>query len=102
MEALIHKIVGSTGITGEQAKKAVEIVNEELKSKFPSFLHGEIDNVINGGRFGNSFRSKAEDLRDKAGDLAKEAGHKAEGVISDIKEKLGELFNGNKTSGNGK
>ncbi len=58
MEALIHKITGSTGITGEEAKKSIELVTEELKSKFPSFLHNEIDNVINGGKFGNSYRDK--------------------------------------------
>ena len=102
MEALIHKIVGSTGITGEQAKKAIETVSEELKSKFPAFLHTEIDNVINGGRFGNSYRDKAEQLRDKIEIAAKEAGSRAETVISEIREKVNELFQSNKNSGTGK
>jgi hypothetical protein len=102
MEALIHKIVGSTGITGEQAKKAIEIVSEELKSKFPSFLDGEIDNVINGGKFGNTYREKADHLRDKIEEVAKEAGSRAETVFTEIREKLNEMFTSNKTSGNGK
>ncbi len=102
MEALIHKIVGSTGITGEQAKKAIEIVTEELKSKFPSFLDGEIDNVINGGKFGNTYREKADHLRDKIEEVAKEAGSRAETVFKEIREKLNEMFTSNKTSGNGK
>lgn len=102
MEALIHKIVGSTGITGEQAKKAIEEVSAELKTKFPTFLHSEIDNVINGGKFGNTYRDKADHIRDKIEEVAKEAGSRAETVIGEIREKLNELFNSNKTSGNGK
>ena len=102
MEALIHKIVGSTGITGEQAKKSIELVSEELKTKFPSFLHGEIDNVINGGKFGNTYREKADHLRDKIEEVAKEAGSRAETVFNEIREKLNEMFTSNKTSGNGK
>ncbi len=102
MEALIHKIVGSTGITGEQAKKAIEAVSEELKSKFPTFLHSEIDNVIDGGKFGNSYREKADHLRDKIEEVAKEAGSRAETVFGEIREKLNELFSSNKNTGNGK
>lgn len=102
MEELIHKIVGSTGITGEQAKKAIETVRDELKTKFPSFLHPEIDNVIHGGKFGNSYREKADLLRDKIEEVAKEAGSRAETVISEIREKVNELFSSNKNSGNGK
>ncbi len=102
MEALIHKIVGNTGITGDQAKKAIETVSDELKLKFPTFLHAEIDNVINGGKFGNSYREKADHIRDRIEEVAKDAGSKAESVFTEIKEKLNEMFNSNKTSGNGK
>jgi ElaB/YqjD/DUF883 family membrane-anchored ribosome-binding protein len=102
MEELIHKIVGSTGITGEQAKKAIETVSEELKSKFPTLLHSEIDNVINGGKFGNTYRDKAEQLRDKIEEVAKEAGSRAETVFGEVREKFNEMFSSNKTTGNGK
>lgn len=102
MEALIHKIVGSTGITGEQAKKSIEMVSDELKSKFPTFLHSEIDNVINGGKFGNTYREKADHLRDKIEEVAKDAGSRAETVFTEIREKLNEMFSSNKSSGNGK
>ena len=102
MEALIHKIVGSTGVTGEQAKKSIELVSEELKTKFPSFLHSEIDNVIHGGKFGNTYREKADHLRDKIEEVAKEAGSRAESVFTEIREKLNEMFSSNKNSGNGK
>lgn len=102
MEALIHKIVDSTGITGEQAKKSIEMVSDELKSKFPTFLHSEIDNVINGGKFGNTYREKADHLRDKIEEVAKDAGSRAETVFTEIREKLNEMFTSNKSSGNGK
>ncbi len=102
MEALIQKVVGKAGITDEQAKKAIETVSEELKSKFPSFLHNEIDNVINGSRFGDSYRDKAEHLRDKIEEAAKEAGSRAEGVINEVREKFNEMFSSNKNSGSGK
>lgn len=102
MEELIHKIVGSTGISSEQAKKAIEIVRDDLKLKFPTILHSEIDNVIDGGKFGNAYREKAENLRDKIEEVAKEAGNKAESVFADIRERMNELFHTNKNTGNGK
>jgi ElaB/YqjD/DUF883 family membrane-anchored ribosome-binding protein len=102
MEELIHKIVGSTGITAEQAKKSIEIVSAELKAKFPSILHSEIDNVVNGAKFGESYREKAENLREKIEEVAKEAGQKAETVFSDIRERMNELFHTNKNTGSGK
>ena len=84
MEQLIQKIVAETGITNEQAKKAIELVSVELKTKFPSILHSEIDNVIAGEKFGNTYREKAEN------------------VFSDIRDRMNELFHTNKNSGNGK
>ena len=102
MEQLIQKIVAETGMTNEQAKKAIELVSTELKSKFPSILHSEIDNVIAGEKFGNTYREKAENLRDKIEEVAKDAGSKAENVFSDIRERMNELFHTNKNSGNGK
>jgi hypothetical protein len=102
MEALIQKISAQTGVTADQAKKSIEIVSQELKSKFPGFLHNEIDNVINGARFGNSYRDKADQLRDRIEDVAKEAGNRAETIVTEIREKLNEMFSSNKTSGNGK
>lgn len=102
MEELIHKIVGNTGITGDQAKKAIETVRDDLKSKFPSFLHGEIDNAISGGKFGSSYREKVDQVRDKIEEVAKEAGNRAETVITEIRGKLNEMFNSNKPSDNGK
>jgi hypothetical protein len=102
MEALIQKITMTTGITPEQAKTAVEIVSTEMKTKFPAFLHAEIDNVINGARFGDTYRTKADHLRDRIEVLAKEAGSRAETVVGKIREKLNEMFTSNKSSGNGK
>lgn len=58
--------------------------------------------MINGGKFGNTYRDKADHLRDKIEEVAKEAGSRAETVFNEIREKLNEMFTSNKTSGNGK
>ena len=58
--------------------------------------------MINGGKFGNTYREKADHLRDKIEEVAKEAGSRAESIFADIREKLNEMFSSNKSSGNGK
>lgn len=79
MEDLVYKITAQTGIDKEKAAIIVGIVSNDLKSKFPTVLHPEIDNVLNGGKFGDTFREKADK------------------VINELKDKLNELFTNKKT-----
>lgn len=103
MEELKHKIAVAAGITDEQAQKAIDVIREDLKGKAPKAFHQEIDNVLNGAKFGDSFREKAEDVRVKVEEAARQAGSKAEVLISEVKEKINELFNSGKgTTGNSK
>lgn len=48
MDELIQTVAGKAGISGDQAKKAIESVVEFLKGKFPQFA-GQIDGVMQGG-----------------------------------------------------
>ncbi|MFN8165589.1 MAG: hypothetical protein U0X76_05315 [Bacteroidia bacterium] len=98
MDNLTQKIAQAAGITEEQAKKVIEVFREDLKAKSPKALHQEIDNLISGGKFGDSFREKAEDFRQKIEVAARDAGQKAEGIIGEIKEKFTEMFNSGKNT----
>lgn len=97
MEDLVHKISAQTGIDKEKAAIIVGIVSNDLKTKFPVFLHQEIDNVLNGGKFGDTYREKVDEVKDKVEEAAKEFGHKAEKTMNEVREKLNELFNTKKT-----
>lgn len=54
MQDLIEKLKLSVGITDEQAIKAIEVIKDYTKEKFPMFA-GAIDNV---------FKSKSSDADD--------------------------------------
>lgn len=97
MEDLVFKISAQTGIDKEKAAIIVGIVSNDLKTKFPAFLHPEIDSVLNGGKFGDTYREKMDEVKDKVEDAAKEFGQKAEKAMNEIREKLNELFNTKKT-----
>lgn len=92
METLADKISSQTGIDKEKSLVIVGIVANDLKSKFPTALHSEIDNVMGGGKFGDTYREKAEELKEKVEDAAKQFGAKAEHTFNEIREKLNELF----------
>ena len=97
MEDLVNKIASQAGIDKEKAAIIVSIVSNDLKTKFPAFFHPEIDNVLNGGKFGDTYRGKMDEVKDKVEDAAKDFGQKAEKVMGEMKEKLNELFNTKKT-----
>ncbi len=48
MNELIERLVKETGITPEQAKKAVESIANFVKEKFP-MLGGAVDNIFSAG-----------------------------------------------------
>jgi hypothetical protein len=96
MEDLVYKITAQTGIDKEKAAIIVGIVSNDLKSKFPHFLHPEIDSVLKGGKFGDTYRDKMEEVKGKMEEAAKEFGHKAEKVMNELREKLNELFTNRK------
>ncbi len=84
--------MSGTGLDHDKAKAAVTIVTEELKKGFPSALQSEVDNVINGGKFGDTYREKVDEVKGKVEEAAKEFGAKAEKTIGEIREKLNDLF----------
>jgi hypothetical protein len=48
VDELIQTVAGKAGISGDQAKKAIEGVAEFLKAKFPAYA-GQIDAAMQGG-----------------------------------------------------
>jgi hypothetical protein len=75
MEELIGAVAQKTGMSQEDAQKAVMVVIDFLKSKLPSPIAGHLDSLLSGGASGelNTLEGEAENL---------------------IKGKLGGLFGG--------
>ncbi len=92
MEQLKEIISVKSGITNEQAEIAIKEIADELKRKFPSILHGEIDNVLNGKNFGDHYKARLEDVKGKVEEAAKNVGERAEGILNELKDKLNEMF----------
>ncbi len=77
MDELINLVVQKTGISQDDARKAVEVIVAELKSRLPAPLASHVDSFLAGGMSGGM------------GGLAGEAGDL-------LKGKLGGLFGGSK------
>ena len=78
MDELINLVVQKTGISQDDARKAVEVIVNELKSRLPGPVASQLDSFISGGVSGGMNTLEAE-----AGEM--------------LKGKLGGLFGGSKT-----
>ena len=76
MEELVNLVVKETGISQEDARKAVQVVLDKLKSKLPGPIASHLGAFVSGGLAGGSSV------------LVEEAG-------SMLKGKLGSLLGGN-------
>jgi hypothetical protein len=78
MDELINLVVQKTGISQDDARKAVEVIVNELKSRLPGSVASHLDSFISGG-----VSSGMSTLEAEAGEM--------------LKGKLGSLFGGGKT-----
>ena len=78
MDELINLVVQKTGISQDDARKAVEVVLNTLKSKLPGPIASHLDSFISGGVSGS-----VNTLAGDAGEM--------------LKGKLGSLFGGGQT-----
>ena len=78
MDELVNLVVQKTGISQDDARKAVEVIMNELKTKLPGPISSHIDSFLSGGLSGGMSA-----LAGEAGDM--------------LKGKLGGLFGGGKT-----
>jgi hypothetical protein len=76
MDELVNVVVQKTGMSREDAQKAVQAVVDFLKSRLPEPIAGHLDSFLSGGTSGElgALEAEAENL---------------------IKGKLGGLFGGN-------
>jgi uncharacterized protein (DUF2267 family) len=72
MDELINLVVQRTGISQEDARKAVEVVIDTLKSKLPGPIASHLDAFLSGGLSGG------------VGTLAEEAGELLKGRLGTI------------------
>ena len=52
MNELINMIVQKTGISQENAQKAVQVTVDFFKSKLPAPIAGQVDSILSGGGSG--------------------------------------------------
>jgi len=78
MDELINLVVQKTGISQDDARKAVEVLMNELKSRLPGPVASHLDSFISGG-----LSSGASTLESEAGEM--------------FKANLGGLFGGGTT-----
>lgn len=78
MDELINLVVQKTGISQDDARKAVEVIINELKTRLPGPIASHLDSFISGGLSGGT-----STLADEATEM--------------LKGKLGGLFGGSKT-----
>ena len=114
MQELIDRLTAKTGITADQATKSLETIKEYVKEKFP-MLGDAVDNMFapkaesNGSEpvvekpadQEHSILDKISDVipgstGEKVEEFAKNTAHKVEDDFEGLKEKLGEMFGGDK------
>jgi hypothetical protein len=78
MDELINLVVQKTGISQDDARKAVEVILNELKSRLPGPVSSHLDSFIGGGLSGG-----VSALESEAGEM--------------FKANVGGLFGGGKT-----
>jgi hypothetical protein len=76
MENLIKKVSEDAGITETQASVAVETMAKFVKDRVPPIIHKQLDKIFAGYSLEESIRNQVGelggDMRDKAGELAKD------------------------------
>lgn len=116
MQELITRLTEKAGISAEQATKTIDTIKEFVKEKFP-MLGGAVDNMFapsadNAAAAatpgteapkaeGHSMMDKISDVipgeaGEKIEEFAKNAADKAEDVFDSVKDKLSNLFGGDK------
>lgn len=112
MQELIDQLTQKAGLSADQAQKAIATVSEFVKEKFP-MMAGAVDNLLGTGggsssasaststavasegakEEGGSFLDKISDFipgsaGEKVEEFAKNAAHKAEDMLGDLKDKF--------------
>jgi hypothetical protein len=111
MQELIDQLTQKAGLSADQAQKAIATVSEFVKEKFP-MMAGAVDNLLGTGggssasaststavasegakQEGGSFLDKISDFipgsaGEKVEEFAKNAAHKAEDMLGDLKDKF--------------
>jgi hypothetical protein len=108
MQELITRLTEKAGISAEQAAKSIDTIKDFVKEKFP-MLSGAVDNMFAPAATSPTAAPKKEEgMLDKISDVipgqtgekveafAKKAADKAEDVYDNVKDKITDLFNGDK------
>ena len=54
MDELVNQITQRTGISADQARQAVQVVADYLKSNLPAPVAGQVDTVLSGNTLGDA------------------------------------------------
>ena len=71
MDELVNQVASRTGISQDQAREAVQMVVDFLKSKLPAPIAGQIDTVLSGNTLGDAAQQAQQALSGLGGMFGK-------------------------------
>lgn len=83
MQEYIDELKQKAGLTEEQAKQAIEIIVNKVKSKVPESFHSAIDNLFAGQTASDALKQKYQNYSDQASE-------KLQQFSTEAKEQLNE------------
>ena len=71
MDELVNQVASRTGISQDQAREAVQMVVDFLKSKLPAPIAGQIDAALSGNTLGDAAQQAQQALGGLGGTFGK-------------------------------
>jgi hypothetical protein len=97
MQELINRVMTESGVSQDQAEKAIHAVRGYLKEKLPHAMEEPMDHIIlEGGSWSEamkkSFKDTADDVREKMDEAFKDVSARTSEAVDQVREKLDDFF----------
>lgn len=86
MQEYIDELQQKAGLTEEQAKQAIDIIVNKVKSKVPESFHSAIDNLFAGQTASDALKQKYQDFSDQASEKLQQFGKEAQEQLNKAAE----------------
>ncbi|TAM97345.1 MAG: hypothetical protein EPN39_11440 [Chitinophagaceae bacterium] len=83
MQEYIDELQQKAGLTEEQAKQAIDIIVNKVKSKVPETFHSAIDNLFAGQTASDALKQKYQDFSDQASEKLQQFGKEAQEQLNE-------------------
>lgn len=83
MQEYIDELQQKAGLTEQQAKQAIDIIVNKVKSKVPESFHSAIDNLFAGQTASDALKQKYQDFSDQASEKLQQFGKEAQEQLNE-------------------